>query len=422
MRSMRQGFRPSARQLRGLELLRSLSRRAAFLTLGLLVVPSAASAGPRLGVISHGSLPGLIAFTRGEANVFGIFTVPPGHPTSMNLIYAPASGCCAGSPRWSPDGKILVFWATDDFTPTLVTEKIVFTDRSGRIIDQLLRHHGYIGALAWSPNGADIAYICRDTMVPTELDICILDVATGKSRTLTHPVDPPVQSGHVSWSPSGNRIAFDSLRPVPCADPTITGCKQPDIALANVATGQKTFLTHKWAMGPAYSPDGAEIAYVGVVKAKDGSLDPVINLMSSSGAYLRQLVPPGDMCIGCTPSPAWSPDGKKIVFEDNREGATNGNLNLFTVNVTGQLDMTAATESGTPAGSASWGQTITTCTVPRLKGKTLAAATSLIKRAGCVLGKVTGPTKNRAKLHVVSQSPAPNADVPTGSKVNVRLG
>ena len=67
---------------------------------------------------------------------------------------------------------------------------------------------------------------------------------------------------------------------------------------------------------------------------------------------------------------------------------------------------------------ASWTAAITTCTVPRLTGKTLSAAKALIKRAGCKVGKVTGPKSK----HVVGQNPAPNRDVPTGTHVNVRLG
>jgi Tol biopolymer transport system component len=75
-----------------------------------------------------------------------------------------------------------------------------------------------------------------------------------------------------------------------------------------------------------------------------------------------------------SPFPAWSPDGKQIVFGSSEAPAT------------------------------------------------LKAAKQLVRRAGCVLGSVGGPKKDRSRLHVVKQNPGANRNVPTGTKVNVRLG
>ncbi len=63
-----------------------------------------------------------------------------------------------------------------------------------------------------------------------------------------------------------------------------------------------------------------------------------------------------------------------------------------------------------------------TCSVPKLKGKTLAEAKKLLKRAGCLLGQVRGPRPNRGRRHIVRQDPPAHRDVPAGTKVNVRLG
>ena len=73
------------------------------------------------------------------------------------------------------------------------------------------------------------------------------------------------------------------------------------------------------------------------------------------------------------------------------------------------------------AGDPSWVGPITRCTVPKLKGQTLAAAKRMVALAGCAVGKITGPKKNRSKLHVVSQKPAPNKDVDIGTKVNIQI-
>jgi hypothetical protein len=60
------------------------------------------------------------------------------------------------------------------------------------------------------------------------------------------------------------------------------------------------------------------------------------------------------------------------------------------------------------------------CSVPALKGKTLAQAKTLLSRAHCALGKVTQPRTHRRKF-VISQSPVARSVRPAGTKVAVRL-
>jgi beta-lactam-binding protein with PASTA domain len=63
------------------------------------------------------------------------------------------------------------------------------------------------------------------------------------------------------------------------------------------------------------------------------------------------------------------------------------------------------------------------CTVPKLKGKSLAAATSALRRAHCALGKVTKPKKHsKGKLVVTSSSPSAGTKRPKGTKVKLTLG
>jgi hypothetical protein len=51
----------------------------------------------------------------------------------------------------------------------------------------------------------------------------------------------------------------------------------------------------------------------------------------------------------------------------------------------------------------------------------IGGAKTLIRLAGCVLGRITGPTKNRSRLHVVNQKPKAHHNVPTGTKVSVQI-
>ena len=143
--------------------------------------------------------------------------------------------------------------------------------------------------------------------------------------------------------------------------------------------------------------------------------------MSASGGNVRQVVPMSELGNYGFPFPAWSPDGKRIVFGSSEAPANNLNTDLFSVSVHGG-HLTQVTSTPQDSAAASWAPAITLCTVPKLKGKTLKAAKQLLKRAGCVLGSVGGPKKNRRRLHVVKQNPAANRNVPTGTKVNLRLG
>ena len=331
---------------------------------------------------------------------------------------------------WSPNGETLAFFASDGglASPWL---KIVLANRAGHVIGDLLQGtHSRISWLDWSPDGKRIAYSCGNGQTPQDWEVCIIDVKTHAHHVLTRPSKNPdgtLDQGsasliHVSWSPNGQDIAFDGRHDVTCPvipgippDPTIQ-CTQSDIYRANVHTGAVTELTDSNDLMAQYSPDGHELVFTHIHFFGTNTSPTGIYIASASGAHPRLLVSADHMLHGGYP--AWSPDGKQIVYSSASDGANDGNTDLFTVNAVGHLARTRVTDTPDDNNEASWTAAITTCTVPRLTGKTLSAAKALIKRAGCKVGKVTGPKSK----HVIGQNPAPNRDVPTGTHVNVRLG
>jgi dipeptidyl aminopeptidase/acylaminoacyl peptidase len=199
------------------------------------------------------------------------------------------------------------------------------------------------------------------------------------------------------------------------------------IVIVDVATGTITRLGANAVFEPAFSPNGKEIAFVN--PGGTYGIDPGVRLnhlpigvdvMSATGGDVRRVTPDIDH-PQTDAGPNWSPDGKDIVFSSNMPPADDGNPNLWTVGALGGRPK-LATVSPSDLTAPTWVQPLTTCTVPKLKGQTLVEATRLARLAGCVLGTVTGPTKNRNKLHVVSQNPVANKNVPVGTKVDVQIG
>ena len=62
------------------------------------------------------------------------------------------------------------------------------------------------------------------------------------------------------------------------------------------------------------------------------------------------------------------------------------------------------------------------CIVPKVTGKSLAAAKRAIKKAHCAVGKVTSVTSPKKNGKVVSQRPGPRKKLPGGAKINLTVG
>jgi beta-lactam-binding protein with PASTA domain len=60
------------------------------------------------------------------------------------------------------------------------------------------------------------------------------------------------------------------------------------------------------------------------------------------------------------------------------------------------------------------------CVVPKVKGKTLAAAKRAIKSRHCSVGKIKRASSRKVKKgHVISQKPRPGSRLKRGAKVNL---
>lgn len=167
---------------------------------------------------------------------------------------------------------------------------------------------------AWSPDGSALAYVRAGQVFVARRDGTRERRLTVRRPGLHWPASFP------AWSADGTRIAFSGTR---------------DLFAVRVADGRLTALTRSgesWRgnFTPAYSPDGRTLAFSRSTDAFNND----IFLARPDGSGLRRLT----RSLGTHDRqgeemmPAWSPDGRTLVFVSNRDG----NFELYAIDRTGR--------------------------------------------------------------------------------------
>jgi len=254
------------------------------------------------------------------------------------------SGSHDRMPRISPDGTQLAFVAERGSG-----KRVYALSLAGGEAVPLTEEYDAITALAWSPDSASLAFVAVTPLDPSSARIAldersgarhiralpfksddeglldgrrkhlfVIGRAGGEARRVTFG-DYDVQGP--AWSPDGARIAFAAQ--IGAAETSLS----TDLHVVPAEGGTVTQLTRSLgpAGAPAFSRDGTEIAFIGHERGDDagGRFNPELLVMPANGGAARSLSAGCDRPVvdfvgsdlrglGGQQAPYWSADDREL--------------------------------------------------------------------------------------------------------------
>ncbi|NTU84027.1 MAG: hypothetical protein HGA45_32425 [Chloroflexales bacterium] len=264
--------------------------------------------------------PSSLVFASNQRDTFDIFKMAGDGDDMTPLTSGPAYD---QEPTWSPDGRIAFISNRDGAQWDIF---VMEGDGSGLV--NRTRSPASDRRPVWSPDKTRIAfYSNRDGADGSE--IYLMNADGSGLRRLT---DVPGDDKNPTWSPDGSKIAFQSRR---------DGYWQ--IYVMNADGSGQTNLTRDPgvdAFNPAWSPvidpsipatrlpDNTTTAVKGPSGHIAYTLDGEIYVMSAGGTNFRNITQAPD---ADDYDPAWSPDGKRLVFTSKRDN----NVDLYIISADG---------------------------------------------------------------------------------------
>ena len=221
--------------------------------------------------------------------------------------------------------------------PQTGPSRIVVTTATGAEIDSV-GPKGYVSQATWAPDGKHVAYLVRHVNRYDEQQHLWVAKADGSDAKRISPGN----ASWPAWSPKGDLIAFTSIAAesnIYLIKPDGTGLRQlssltsapPDVPPASGNPGDTPRPGDPAETGSAWgqlawSPDGREVAAIVNLYA-DGQADFGLWIWGADAKDpshpVRRIKMPR---FSHASDPAWSPDGRQIVFSATGANALYGDL------------------------------------------------------------------------------------------------
>ena len=262
----------------------------------------------------------------------------PREPRTSNIWIVPSDGGerprplipglkNTGSPRWSPDGRILAFLSDEGEPGSSDTDKStqIYLLREGeKRASRLTSVPGGVEQFEWSPDGKMIAFTARDQVTKEEQEkrvlgydaievdrnlrysrLWVINLSDAKAALVTKR---DFEIYEVAWSPAGNELAL-VIAPTPRSEDSL----KLSLIVVNRSTGEVARTLSKFVNltgALRWSPDGRWITFhegpptkefaswVSVVPATGGQVRPIMK--DYPGSVLRL---------------DWMPDSKNLMVQ-----------------------------------------------------------------------------------------------------------
>jgi Tol biopolymer transport system component len=249
-----------------------------------------------------------IVFQAKVDGLYQLFTIRPDGSglrqiTHLDVKHSSIPGL--DGPRWSPDGKLIVF--DSDYARTAKSVISLFTIRpDGSRLRKLPLVTGlFNGSPEWSPDGKQIAYTFDESNDPAHPQGIEVAQSDGNfPYALTRAAYAYILQGGATWSPSGDWIAFVESY----------GSAGASIMKVRDVGGDPVTLTDRDlnAANPRWSPDGTKILFNSHNPPKPGQ-DANLYTVNADGSHLVQLTHHTGGRLDAFAND-WSPDGAEIVY------------------------------------------------------------------------------------------------------------
>ena len=252
---------------------------------------------------------GWLAFLVSEDEDNDLYRVRPDGEGFAPLL-ADSSATTDQLVAFAPDGARYVYVSKDVGAAESEFELYLGGPDGERI--QLTDNDDFESAPAWSPDGRSVAFASNRSGVD---GIYVLDLATRAMRTI---FQDPFPAGAPSFSPNGDELTFHYCGDGPCR--ILAASAADGSGVRDLTDG--TFEDRD----PDWGPHGRIVFSRTTVAGDEAPAEQRLVVMDADGANEEFLTTAGAVDT----APAWSPDGAHVAFATNRF-VTTGQLDVATI-------------------------------------------------------------------------------------------